>query len=139
MAYMVDNQLKRVQYFCLRMSVHIGREIQKRAKELRVGPTELGRRISKTKSNVRDIFERDSVDTALLELISKALNYNFFVFYNVDEHENNYVTNLESQIASKDLELSKLEMLASSQKKTIELLEEKMKRLEDQLANVKMK
>lgn len=85
--------------------IHIGGEIERRAKELNLGPTELGRRIAKTKSNVRDIFKRQSIDTELLKKISEALNYDFFELYNIHEHEENYKVNADRIILEQVREL----------------------------------
>lgn len=66
--------------FCS-MSVHIGEKIKQRAQQLRIGPTELGKRINTSKQNVTGIFKRKSVDSTLLKEISKALDFNFFQYY----------------------------------------------------------
>ncbi len=75
--------------------VHIGKEIKKKAQELRVGPTELAMRISVSKQNIYHIYERKSIDTDLLEIISKALEFDFFQFYFIDERDANYKTNAD--------------------------------------------
>ncbi len=61
--------------------MHIGEKIEARAKELRMGPTELARRISTSKQNVYGIYRRSSIDTELLQKLSKALDYDFFLHY----------------------------------------------------------
>jgi hypothetical protein len=63
------------------MGIHIGKRIKDRAKELRMGATELGRLINTTRQNVHDIFDRKSIDTEQLLDISKALTFNFFSLY----------------------------------------------------------
>lgn len=63
------------------MKTHIGEKIKERAQELRVGPTELANAINTSKQNVYGIFKRESIDTALLQKICKALNYDFFSFF----------------------------------------------------------
>jgi hypothetical protein len=63
------------------MKMHIGEKIKARAKELRVGPTELAKKISTSKQNVYGIYKRESIDTDLLEKISKALQFDFFTLY----------------------------------------------------------
>ena len=62
-------------------TIHIGEKIRLKAKELKIGPTEIGRRIDSTKQNVLGIFKRESVDTNLLKKISIALHYDFFTYY----------------------------------------------------------
>lgn len=67
------------------MKIHIGEKIKVRAKELRIGPTELGKAISTSKQNIYGIYKRESIDTALLYKICKALKYDFFaLFINTD-------------------------------------------------------
>lgn len=61
--------------------MHIGEKVRARAKELRIGPTELGRMIKTSKQNVYGIFERKSMDTELLQKLCKALEFDFFVYY----------------------------------------------------------
>ena len=61
--------------------MHIGEKVKARAKELRIGPTELARKIRTSKQNVYGIYTRASIDTALLQKLSKALEFDFFAYY----------------------------------------------------------
>jgi hypothetical protein len=61
--------------------MHIGDKIKARAKELRIGPTELARKIKSSKQNVYGIYQRDTLDTGLLQKLSKALDFDFFAYY----------------------------------------------------------
>lgn len=61
--------------------MHIGEKIKARAKELRIGPTELARAIKTSKQNVYGIYLRESIDTGLLQKLSKALEFDFFAYY----------------------------------------------------------
>lgn len=63
------------------MAVNIGEKIKQRAKELRIGPTELGKLINTSKQNVYGIYKRKSIDTEMLRKLSKALNCDFFQYY----------------------------------------------------------
>lgn len=63
------------------MKIHIGEKIKERAKELRIGPTELAKIVSTSKQNIYGIFKRESIDSSLLQKFCKALNYDFFSFY----------------------------------------------------------
>ena len=63
------------------MKVHIGEKIKKRAEELKIGTTELGRLINTSKQNVYGIYKRASIDAQLLYEVSKALRMNFFQHY----------------------------------------------------------
>lgn len=60
------------------MPMHIGKLIKKRLEEVGISKSEFARRIHRTSQNVYDIFERQSLDTALLQTISEILNYDFF-------------------------------------------------------------
>jgi|ERR1017187_1878504 transcriptional regulator with XRE-family HTH domain len=63
------------------MKIHIGEKIKARAKELRIGTTELAKSINTSKQNIYGIFKRESIDTALLQKFCKVLNYDFFTFF----------------------------------------------------------
>jgi hypothetical protein len=70
------------------MNIHIGEKIKERAHALRIGPTEFARRINTTKQNIGWIYKRASLDSLLLFEISKALELNFFSFYDLSSVEN---------------------------------------------------
>jgi hypothetical protein len=81
------------------MEIHIGEQIRIKSSEKRIKPVELARLISTTKQNVYSIFRRKSIDTDQLVQISKALEFNFFEYYNdlvqgalVHEEESLYQT-----------------------------------------------
>ncbi|HSZ73021.1 MAG TPA: hypothetical protein VK750_10125 [Cytophagaceae bacterium] len=63
------------------MALHIGEKIKARAKELRVGPTELASMINTSKQNVYGIYRRKTVDSELLKKLSLALKFDFFSNY----------------------------------------------------------
>lgn len=65
----------------MKNDIHIGEKIREKARELRIGPTELSRKINTSIQNVYGIFKRKSIDTELLERISEAMNFDFFSFY----------------------------------------------------------
>ena len=135
------------------MSVHIGEKIKQRAKELRIGPTELGRLIFTSKQNVGGIYKRKSIDVEALQKISQALNYDFFQYYKVElnagskgasdmanEDANTYkkldkksVSKMMNELQKEQAELKSLIRkkdleIISMQKKIIDLLEKKGKR-----------
>ncbi len=66
------------------MATNIGERIKQRAKELRIGPTELGKLINTSKQNVYGIYKRKSIDTEMLRKLSKALNCDFFQYYHTE-------------------------------------------------------
>jgi len=70
------------------MSVHIGEKIKQRAKELRIGTTELGRLINTSKQNIYGIYKRKSTDSEMLRKLSDALDYDFFQYYAIYNLDN---------------------------------------------------
>lgn len=120
------------------MSIHIGEKIRKRAKELRVGPTELGKLIHTSRQNVVGIYKRKSIDAELLHKISTALQYDFFQFYLPDSNivsdviteykklpassSSKAIVSFQNMLPTINKQLSELIRL---QKKTLELLEKK--------------
>ena len=63
------------------MDTHIGAMVKQRAKELRIGPTELGAKINTSKQNVYGIYKRKSLDSRLLWKLCVALQFDFFRTY----------------------------------------------------------
>lgn len=63
------------------MVENIGQTVKKILEKKGMTISEFGRRINKSRENVYSIFERKSIDTALLEKISEVLEYNFFTLY----------------------------------------------------------
>jgi len=70
--------------------MRIGDKIRTRAEEMGIKPTALARMINTSKQNIYGIYKRESIDTALLQKLSKALNFDFFTYYS---HSRNYVEN----------------------------------------------
>jgi hypothetical protein len=119
------------------MAIHIGSKIKDRAKELRIGATELGKKVNTTKQNIYGIYKRHSLDTDLLLKICKALDQDFFLYYSksvsVTEPKGEYLT--KDKISSFEATKKENEMLKKEiaelrdkiqlQKKMIALLERK--------------
>ena len=100
------------------MEIHIGKKIQARARELRIGPSELGKEVNTSRQNMISVYKRESVDALMLWKISKALKYNFFIHYPLSEFE----TEQQNELA-RDLKEVKKENNAL--RKEIQGLEEK--------------
>jgi len=73
------------------MRTHIGKTIKQKLEESNMSVKDFAKEINKERSNVYDIFRRESIDTDLLIKIGKVLNFNFFQCY-IDEP----VKNIES-------------------------------------------
>ena len=56
----------------------IGHLIKERVEALNMEVTFFAKQINKERSNVYDIYKRDSIDTKLLKKIGHVLNYDFF-------------------------------------------------------------
>ena len=64
--------------------VIIGKEIEKRVKELQIGIPHFASSINRSRPVIYNIFRRSSIDTDLLQKISEVLHYNFFMLYKHD-------------------------------------------------------
>ena len=64
--------------------VHIGKKIKEVWRRSRLKGTEFASLINKDRQVIYDIFKRESIDTELLQQISKVLNYDFFSYYSHD-------------------------------------------------------
>lgn len=75
----------------MKEQIHIGKIIQAKVEEKNLSIVSFARMLSCSRTNVYKIFERTSIDTNLLERISKVLNYDFFLEYsqNIIEREQN--------------------------------------------------
>jgi phosphoglycerate dehydrogenase-like enzyme len=60
------------------MNKKIGQLIRERVEALNMEVTAFAKAINKERSNVYDIFKRDSIDTKLLKKIGHVLDYDFF-------------------------------------------------------------
>ena len=113
------------------MALHIGERIRLRAKELRIGPTELASMIDTSKQNVYGIYKRKTLDSELIRKISLALKFDFFSVY----YDKQWVKSFqESEVAyySKSASSNKQELLRL--KKELQEMTEKyemLKRLYD--------
>lgn len=61
--------------------VHIGKKIKEVWTASRLKGTEFAALINKDRQVIYDIFKRETIDTGLLETISKVLNHDFFNYY----------------------------------------------------------
>ena len=58
--------------------IHLGQLIKNELERQERTPTWLAKKINCDRTNIYRIFDRTSIDTALLSRISTALNHNFF-------------------------------------------------------------
>lgn len=63
------------------MDIHIGIKIKSVVTQKGMTVSEFGRRINHSRENVYSIFKRETIDTGLLLIIGKVLEYDFFQHY----------------------------------------------------------
>ena len=64
--------------------LHIGKKIKEVWKKSRLKGTEFAIAINRDRQVIYNIFKRESIDTELLQNISKVLNHDFFSYYSND-------------------------------------------------------
>lgn len=64
--------------------IHIGKLIKQELERQERTPSWLAKKINCERPNVYYIFRQESINTDLLLRISKALNHNFFHYYNLE-------------------------------------------------------
>lgn len=64
--------------------LHIGKKIKEVWRKSRLKGTEFAAAINRDRQVIYDIFKRESIDTELLQQISKVLNHDFFSYYSSD-------------------------------------------------------
>jgi hypothetical protein len=121
------------------MPLHIGKLIELKAKELKIGPTEFGNKLNTTSQNIYAIYKRESIDTELLLKISVILGHNFFIelskakqLVNIKTADTNLleaeISVLKNQVTILTEKNDILTELVNQQKKHITLLEKPNKK-----------
>ncbi len=84
--------------------INIGALIDKRRNELDLSIRDFADKIHVSVGNAYDILKRESIDMALLQRISSALNYDFFKLYvNVDESNDDEYIYIMVKVKKDDL------------------------------------
>lgn len=65
------------------MAIHIGKKIKEEVYRQGISVTEFAKKINRSRNVVYNIFERESIDTALLNNIGKELKCDFFSLYSI--------------------------------------------------------
>ena len=66
------------------MSIHIGKEIEKKMREQRMSVVGLSRELGCHRTNIYRIFDSATVDTGVLSRLSIILKCDFFKYYSDD-------------------------------------------------------
>ncbi|MCQ2317776.1 MAG: helix-turn-helix domain-containing protein [Bacteroidales bacterium] len=67
--------------------INIGKLIDKRRKEMGLSIRDFAEKINVSSGNAYDILKRESIDVALLQRVSVALDYDFFKHLTNDEED----------------------------------------------------
>ena len=67
------------------MKIHIGNEIKRIVEQKGINISKFSSQLNVERSNIYNIYKRESIDTELLRKISIALEYNFFSIFCSDE------------------------------------------------------
>ncbi|MFM7021812.1 MAG: hypothetical protein ACKOXB_02455 [Flavobacteriales bacterium] len=102
------------------MALHIGKKIKEVLEQSSFSVTDFAAKINKSRTVVYDIFERQTIDTGLLQTIGKVLDYDFFHYYS----ENSFST-LNEERAHYVRKINELEKRNELLEKVNTLLEEK--------------
>jgi hypothetical protein len=100
------------------MAIHIGKIIKDTLKTKKMDVTGFAHKINYTRGNAYKIFNRPSIDTELLQKISKVLGENLFFKYLTDEE---IATYRNSKVKAAEV----LEALKNLEAKMIALTDEK--------------
>ncbi|MBL7919227.1 MAG: hypothetical protein JNJ40_02870 [Bacteroidia bacterium] len=69
-------------------AIHIGKKIREELYKQKISVIEFGKLINRSRNVVYDIFERESIDTGLLNKIGKVLKIDFFSIYSIQKEYN---------------------------------------------------
>lgn len=121
--------------------IHIGKEIRDTVKRKKISISQLAEMINKSRPLVYDIFERESIDTGLLQKLSEVLEFNFFSYYQTghsaeeprEEYRtfNNGMEEMKKKLSEKEHELDIAKSEIQYLRRINTLLEEKLKRMEE--------
>jgi hypothetical protein len=67
------------------MAIHVGKKIKEELYKQRISVSAFAKKINRSRNVVYDIFERESIDTDLLNKISKILSCDFFSLYSAQK------------------------------------------------------
>lgn len=70
------------------MAIHIGKKIKEEVQQKGISVSAFAKKINRSRNVVYDIFERESIDTDLLNKISKVLSCDFFSLYSSQKEYN---------------------------------------------------
>ncbi len=121
--------------------LHIGRKIKDVWKASRLKGTEFASAINKDRQVIYDIFQRETIDTGLLQKIGKVLDHDFFSYYSaaapLTASEEKVAYGLKAEIQKLEDELRICKKQLTEVEKRCELLEKVNKLTEEKLEGKK--
>jgi hypothetical protein len=67
------------------MAIHIGKSIKEELSRQNISVSDFAKKINRSRNVIYDIFERESIDTGLLNKIGKILYCDFFSLYSAQK------------------------------------------------------
>ena len=67
--------------------IHIGKQIKSVLESRGISVTEFAKLINKSRENIYSIFTRKTIDTGLLQTISRVLEYDFFMHLSTTHYQ----------------------------------------------------
>lgn len=110
------------------MGIHIGKKIKEEVFRQRMSVITFAKKINRTRNVAYNIFERESIDTDLLNKISKILNCDFFSAYSSQKEYNSetiktfHVSENHVSYAKKDEEIAALKQQTEALKTEVAYL-----------------
>jgi len=105
--------------FVIMAKIHIGKKIKEIWKISRLKGTEFASLINRDRQVIYDIFDRETIDTGLLQTISTVLEHDFFSYYSQQNQlsqakegkpDYGYATKEDFMVLSNSLEALTLQM-----------------------------
>ena len=109
------------------MNIHIGKKVKEELYQQGISVSVFAKKINRSRNVVYDIFERESIDTDLLQKISEVLKCNFFDLY----------TNYKKTKGEKTNSVADTGANYHTTSEYVQLLEQKNKTLENEIAYLK--
>ncbi|MFL5764750.1 MAG: hypothetical protein ACJ77K_12470 [Bacteroidia bacterium] len=110
------------------MAIHIGKKIKEELYRQDMSISTFARKINRSRNVVYDIFERESIDTALLNKIGLILHVDFFSLYSDQKEYRKEGLSFLEQIRSLEKQNEILINEVNYLKKILNLMEKKPKK-----------
>lgn len=79
------------------MTIHIGKIIEREYEESGMKISAFAEKLKTSTRNAYNIFERETIDTGLLQRLGEVLKHNFFQYYYIDKQVNEQPAKYEKE------------------------------------------